>query len=87
MVPGSVPASQNPDGAVAKNVAKSASDLGTQTTTDLGVALQNIGTGKGLGILAPLGKACANAWQAITGKTFNLSGLGISTTGATNGNV
>jgi hypothetical protein len=87
LVPGSVPASQNPDGAIAKNVAKSASDFQTQTTTDLGTALKNIGSGKGFGILAPLGVACSNAWFALTGKTFNLTGLGISTTGATNGSV
>ena len=89
LVPGSQPASANPDGGIAKNISKSASTLSTQTTTDLGTALSNMGSGAGLGMIAPLGKACANAWSALTGRTFNLTGLGITTntTGGSNGNV
>ena len=87
LVPGAQPASQNPDGGIAKNVSKSAATLGNQTQSDLATALSTIGSGAGLAMLAPLARGVANAWQALTGKTFYLQGLGINNQGASNGHV
>jgi hypothetical protein len=87
LVPGSAPASQNPDGGVSKNIANAAAKMSSQTQTDLGKALSTIGSGAGLAMLAPLAKAVQNAYQALTGKTFDGLTAITPTTGAANGNV
>lgn len=78
LVPNSIPASQAQDGGLSKNLTAASNNAQTQLSAGMATALAGIKNGTGMGFIAPLGRGIANAWQALTGHSFNLQSLGIS---------
>lgn len=83
LVPNSIPASQAPDSGLAKNLTTATTKANAQLSKGMATALAGIKNGTGMGFIAPLGRGIANAWQAITGKSFDLQSLGISSSSST----
>jgi hypothetical protein len=85
LIPGAQPASANPDGGVARNIATAANAATTQASADLGKALVGIASGCGLGFLRPLGIGFGKAWSSLVGGTFDLTSIGLGpATGGSN---